>query len=116
MAKALASPCAPGSRGKRWFKVKPAETLDCVLVAADRGSGRRRRWLSNYHLAVADGAGGFFPVGKTFKGLTDQEFDAMTARLQRLTLHDDGYTVTVRPEADHHAGRTPHALRRAIDL
>ncbi len=37
-------------------------------------------------------------MGKTFKGLTDQEFEAMTARLQGLKLHDDGYTVTVRPE------------------
>lgn len=98
MAKALASPYTPGSRGKRWFKVKPAETLDCVIVAADRGSGRRRGWLSNYHLAVADGAGGFAPVGKTFKGLTDAEFAAMTARLRGLTLADDGYTVRVRPE------------------
>ncbi|MBI4561444.1 MAG: ATP-dependent DNA ligase, partial [Candidatus Rokubacteria bacterium] len=98
MAKALASPYAPGSRGKRWFKVKPAETLDCVIIAADRGSGRRSGWLSNYHLAVADGAGGFAPVGKTFKGLTDQEFQAMTARLQSLKLSDDGYTVTVRRE------------------
>lgn len=98
MAKALASPYAPGSRGKRWFKVKSAETLDCVIVAADRGSGRRLGWLSNYHLAVTDGAGGFAPVGKTFKGLTDAEFKAMTARLQNLKLHDDGYTVTVRPE------------------
>ena len=98
MAKALESPYAPGSRGKRWFKVKPAETVDCVIVAADRGSGRRRGWLSNYHLAVADEAGGLAHVGKTFKGLTDQEFEAMTARLWSLKLADDGYTVTVRPE------------------
>jgi DNA ligase-1 len=98
MAKALSSPYAPGSRGKRWFKLKPAETLDCVIIAADRGSGRRRGWLSNYHLAVTDGAGSFAPVGKTFKGLTDQEFQAMTARLHSLELEDDGYTVTVRPE------------------
>jgi DNA ligase-1 len=88
----------PGNRGKLWFKVKPAETVDCVIVAADRGSGRRRGWLSNYHLAVADGAGTFAPVGKTFKGLTDQQFAEMTARLQALQEDDDGYTVIVRPE------------------
>jgi DNA ligase-1 len=98
MAKALESPYAPGSRGQRWFKVKPAETVDCVIVAADRGSGRRRGWLSNYHLAVLDAAGGFAHVGKTFKGLTDQEFVEMTERLQRLQVDDDGYTVTVKPE------------------
>jgi DNA ligase-1 len=98
MAKALDSPYMPGNRGKLWFKIKPAETVDCVIIAADRGSGRRRGWLSNYHLAVADGAGGFAPVGKTFKGLTDKEFTEMTARLKALELKDDGYTVTVRPE------------------
>ena len=98
MAKALDSPYMPGNRGKLWFKIKPAETVDCVIVAADRGSGRRRGWLSNYHLAVADGTGGFAPVGKTFKGLTDKEFTEMTTKLRELELTDDGYTVSVRPE------------------
>jgi len=98
MAKALNSPYTPGSRGKRWFKVKPAETVDCIILAADRGSGRRRGWLSNYHLAVLEENGGFAPVGKTFKGLTDQEFTEMTARLQSLKLDDNGYTVAVKPE------------------
>ncbi|HEX2385906.1 MAG TPA: ATP-dependent DNA ligase, partial [Candidatus Binatia bacterium] len=58
MAKALESAYNPGNRGKLWFKIKPAETVDCVIVAADRGSGRRRGWLSNYHLAVANGEDG----------------------------------------------------------
>lgn len=98
MAKALSSAYMPGNRGKLWFKVKPAETIDCVILAADRGSGRRRGWLSNYHLAVADRAGGYAPVGKTFKGLTDKQFIEMTARLEALQSNDDGYTVTVRPE------------------
>jgi len=98
MAKALSSPYMPGNRGKLWFKVKLAESIDCVILAADRGSGRRRGWLSNYHLAVADNAGGYAPVGKTFKGLTDKQFVEMTARLQSLQLSDDGYTVAVRPE------------------
>ena len=98
MAKALNSAYMPGNRGKLWFKVKPAETLDCVIVAADRGSGRRRGWLSNYHLAVANGDGTFAPVGKTFKGLTDKQFAEMTGRLRALQKDDDGYTVTVGPE------------------
>ncbi len=97
MAKDLRSPYEPGGRGKRWFKVKAAETVDCVIVAADRGSGRRAGWLSNYHLAVGDGEG-FAEVGKTFKGLTDREFAGMTARLSALGVADDGYTVRVRPE------------------
>jgi DNA ligase-1 len=98
MAKALDSPYTPGVRGSRWFKLKLADRLDCVIVAADRGSGRRRGWLSNYHLAVRIPDGGFADVGKTFKGLTDREFAAMTDRLSALAVADDGYTVRVRPE------------------
>ena len=97
MAKDPRSTYEPGGRGKRWLKLKAAETVDCVIVAADRGSGRRTGWLSNYHLAVRDGEG-FAEVGKTFKGLTDAEFAAMTERLRALATDDDGYTVRVRPE------------------
>ncbi|HXA94185.1 MAG TPA: ATP-dependent DNA ligase [Candidatus Dormibacteraeota bacterium] len=97
MAKDPRSPYEPGGRGKRWFKLKAALTVDCVIVAADRGSGRRVGWLSNYHLAVRDGDG-WADVGKTFKGLTDREFTEMTERLRALATDDDGYTVRVRPE------------------
>lgn len=97
MAKDLESSYEPGGRGKRWFKLKAVVTADCVIIAADRGSGRRVGWLSNYHLAVRDGDT-FADVGKTFKGLTDQQFVEMTERLWRLAVSDDGYTVGVRPE------------------
>jgi len=97
MAKDLKSPYEPGGRGKRWFKLKAALTVDCVIVAADRGSGRRVGWLSNYHLAVVDGLG-WAEVGKTFKGLTDREFTEMTERLRALATDDNGYTVRVSPE------------------
>ena len=97
VAKDLRSSYEPGGRGKRWFKLKVAETVDCVIIAADRGSGRRVGWLSNYHLAVRDGER-FADVGKTFKGLTDAEFVQMTERLWKLAEADDGYTVRVRPE------------------
>ena len=65
----------PGARGRGWLKIKTARTLDLVIVAADWGYGRRNGWLSNYHLAARDEPrGGFAEVGKTFKGLTDDEF------------------------------------------
>ena len=97
MAKDLRSTYEPGGRGKRWFKLKVAETVDCVIVAVDRGSGRRSKWLSNYHLAVRDGDA-FADVGKTFKGFTDRQFVEMTERLWTLAVGDDGYTVRVRPD------------------
>src|SRR5205814_1512259 len=71
MAKALDSTYSVGKRGKKWFKIKPADLLDMAIVAAEWGSGRREGWLSNYWLAVRDeSTGGFQMIGKTFKGLT----------------------------------------------
>jgi DNA ligase-1 len=99
MAKALNSNYTPGVRGKKWFKIKPVETLDLVIVAADWGYGRRTGWLSNYHLAARDGeTGEYLGVGKTFKGLTDDEFREMTRRLLKLKIGETRYTVYVNPE------------------
>src|SRR5437870_3828834 len=92
MAKELQSTYEPGGRGKRWFKLKVAQTVDCVIIAADRGSGRRVGWLSNYHLAVRDGDG-FAGVGKTFKGFTDDQFRGMTEGLRALAVGDGGEPV-----------------------
>ena len=77
--------------------MKEAQTVECVIVAVDRGSGRRAGWLSNYHLAVRHGEA-FADVGKTFKGFTDQQFREMTERLHALAVSDDGYTIRVRAE------------------
>ncbi len=99
MAKSLTSDYSPGARGKKWFKIKPADRLDVVIVAADWGSGRRVGWLSNYHLAVRDEeTGEYLVVGKTFKGLTDAEFDMITKRLQGLKVRETKWTVHVKPE------------------
>ena len=98
MAKDLKSSYTPGVRGKKWFKIKPAVTLDLVIIAADWGSGRRRGWLSNYHLAVRDASTGeYLDVGKTFKGLTDQEFQEITKKLLVLKSRETDYTVHVKP-------------------
>jgi DNA ligase-1 len=99
MAKALASPYTPGARGRGWLKIKQARTLDLAIVAAEWGYGRRHGWLSNYHLAARDPhRGGFVEVGKTFKGLTDEDFREMTERLLALKIEERRGVVIVRPE------------------
>jgi ATP-dependent DNA ligase len=99
MAKALDAPYEAGRRGASWLKVKPAHTVDLVVLAAEWGHGRRRGWLSNLHLGARDPAtGGFAMLGKTFKGLTDATLAWQTARLQELAVATDGTTVHVRPE------------------
>jgi DNA ligase-1 len=96
IAKRLDSVYSPGKRGKHWFKLKPVETLDLVIVAADWGYGRRTGWLSNYHLAARDGTE-FRVIGKTFKGLTDEEFIWITKKLQSLKIREKPGTVYVEP-------------------
>jgi DNA ligase-1 len=99
MVKRLDSPYILGSRGKHWIKVKPAEHIDLVIVGAEWGHGRRRGWLSDYYLATYNpDTGGFDIVGKTFKGLTDEEFQYMTKRLLNIMVRDEGYRIWVKPE------------------
>lgn len=99
MAKNLASPYTPGERGKQWLKLKPVHTLDLVIVASEWGYGRRHGWLSNQHLAARDEmTGEFLEVGKTFKGLTDEEFKTLTPRLLELATHRGRGTVYVTPQ------------------
>ena len=99
MVKRLGSPYVPGVRGRHWLKVKRVHTLDLVIVAAERGYGRRHRWYSDYYLAArSPETGEFLVVGKTFKGLTDREFEWMTKRLEELTLEKRGKFIRVKPE------------------
>jgi DNA ligase-1 len=100
MAKKLDSPYTPGTRGKRWFKIKPVlEPLDLVITAAEYGYGRRHGWLSDYYLGARDAvAGEFLNVGKTFKGLTDAEIIEMTRKLKELTLRQERNRVVVLPK------------------
>jgi len=90
-----------GRRGSGWIKVKPVHTLDLVVLAVERGSGRRSGLLSNIHLGARDPAtpGSFVMVGKTFKGMTDEMLRWQSRRLRELAMGDpDGWTVRVRPE------------------
>jgi DNA ligase-1 len=77
--------------------VKPRHTLDLVVLAVERGSGRRRGTLSNIHLGARSGDG-FVMLGKTFKGMTDEMLAWQTTRFTELATSDDGWVVHVRPE------------------
>jgi DNA ligase 1 len=99
MAKAVSAPYEAGARGSLWFKIKPAVTLDLVVLAAEWGHGRRRGWLSNLHLGARDAAtGGFVMLGKTFKGMTDEMLAWQTTELPKLAIGHNAYTVYVQPQ------------------
>jgi DNA ligase-1 len=98
MVKALDAHYEAGRRGAGWLKVKPAHTLDLVVLAAEWGHGRRQGKLSNLHLGARDAAGGFVMLGKTFKGMTDELLAWQTERLLELEIRREGHVVHVRPE------------------
>jgi DNA ligase-1 len=72
-------------------------TLDLVVIGADWGHGRRKGWLSDYYLAAMSG-NDFEIVGKTFKGLTDDEFKWMTNSLLSIKIKETARTVFVEPK------------------
>ncbi len=89
----------PGKRGKLWFKIKHVHTIDCVILAAEWGHGRRHGWLSNLHLGVLDETRSkYLMVGKTFKGLTDKMLAWLTDNLPKYKVHEDRWTVYVKPK------------------
>ncbi len=99
MVKLLDSAYKAGKRGKLWFKIKKAHTIDCVILAAEWGHGRRTGWLSNLHLGVLDETKSkYLMVGKTFKGLTDEMMRWLTEHLQAIQVYKDTWTVYVKPE------------------
>ena len=99
VVKAADSPYQAGRRGRAWRKVKPVHTLDLVVLAVERGSGRRSGWLSNIHLGARSADGdGFVMVGKTFKGMTDEMLEWQTGRFRELATHEEGHVVHLRPE------------------
>jgi DNA ligase-1 len=100
VAKSPSAPYEAGRRGASWRKIKPVLTLDLVVLAVERGSGRRTGTLSNIHLGARDPAtGGFVMLGKTFKGMTDAMLEWQTRRFLELAEGPtDGYVVKVRPE------------------
>lgn len=99
IAKDPASLYTPGRRGKSWIKLKGVmPTLDCVVVIAEQGHGKRSDVLSDYTFAVRDEANGQLRViGKAYSGLTDNEIEELTEHFRRNTLRKDRRKHHVQP-------------------
>jgi DNA ligase-1 len=99
VAKSLSATYDAGRRGGAWLKVKEADTLDLVVLAAEWGHGRRSGWLSNLHLGARDAdTGAYVMLGKTFKGMTDAILQWQTQELLARETVREGHIVHVRPE------------------
>ncbi len=78
MLKRRDSPYVTGRRTGLWYKWKRNPlSVDCVMMYAQRGSGRRSSFYSDYTFGCWTGdpaAGGvLLPVGKAYSGITDDE-------------------------------------------
>lgn len=89
----------PGARGKKWLKIKRTlETLDLVVIGAEWGEGRRKKWLSSLLLGIRNEEGNFLPIGKVATGLSDELFNELTEQLTPLILEEKGKVVTLMPK------------------
>jgi DNA ligase-1 len=100
MVKDPAGPYTPGRRGLGWLKMKKAlATLDCVVVGAEVGHGKRHGVLSDYTFAVRDETtGGLVTIGKAYTGLTDAEIADMTRWFEAHTIQTHGRYREVEPQ------------------
>lgn len=84
-------------RGDWWkWKIDPL-TIDCVLLYAQSGTGRRSNLYTDYTLAVwKDNE--LIPVTKAYSGLTDQELSSMDNWIKKNTIEKFGPVRSVKPE------------------
>jgi DNA ligase-1 len=84
-----------GKRGKNWVKLKKElDTLDVVVVASERGHGRRANVFSDCVFSVWDN-GELKTIGKAYSGLTDKELSEINEKLKEITVKDEGWRIVV---------------------
>jgi DNA ligase-1 len=90
----------PGRRGLAWLKLKKAfATLDCVVVGAEYGHGKRNKLLSDYTFAVRDeSTGELRTIGKAYTGLTDAEIAELTNHFLSTAISQYGRYFEVKPD------------------
>jgi DNA ligase-1 len=100
MIKDPQSAYTPGRRGLSWLKLKMAfDTLDCVVVGAEYGHGKRRNVLSDYTFAVRDeDSGQLKTIGKAYSGLTDTEIAELTEHFLNRVVREYGRYHEVMPD------------------
>jgi DNA ligase-1 len=85
-------------KGDWWkWKVDPL-TIDAVMIYAQRGHGRRANLYTDFTFGVWDDDQ-LVPFTKAYSGLTDKEFNRITAWVRKNTVERFGPVRSVKP---HH--------------
>ena len=95
MLKHRDSPYVAGRRTGLWYKWKRDPLLvDCVLMYAQRGSGKRSSFYSDYTFGCWDGdpdtGADLLPVGKAYSGFTDEELKKIDRHVRTHTVNRFG--------------------------
>ncbi len=84
-------------RGDWWkWKIDPL-TIDCVLIYAQKGSGKRSNLFTDYTFAVWKGDE-LVPFAKAYSGLTDAEIRKVDRFIRDNTVETFGPVRSVKPE------------------
>ena len=91
MLKRRDSPYVAGRRTGLWYKWKRDPlTADCVLMYAQRGSGKRSSYYSDYTFGCWTEDGELLPVGKAYFGFTDEELKWLDRYVRNHTVNRFG--------------------------
>ncbi|MBB5687562.1 cisplatin damage response ATP-dependent DNA ligase [Sphingobium boeckii] len=91
MLKRRDSAYVTGRRVGLWYKWKRDPlTADCVMMYAQRGSGKRSSFYSDYTFGCWTEAGELLPVGKAYSGFTDEELKSLDRFVRTHTLNRFG--------------------------
>ncbi|WP_300973188.1 cisplatin damage response ATP-dependent DNA ligase [Sphingomonas sp. LHG3406-1] len=91
MLKRRDAPYVSGRRVGLWYKWKRDPlTADCVVMYAQRGSGKRSSFYSDFTFGCWAEDGELLPVGKAYMGFTDEELKWLDRFVRRHTVNRFG--------------------------
>jgi DNA ligase 1 len=98
MIKRKSSTYQVGRKVGDWWKWKiDPLVIDCVMIYAEKGSGRRSNLYTAYTFAVRDGEK-LVAFTRAYSGLTDKEFAEVDSFVKRNAIEKFGPVRTVKPE------------------